>query len=196
MTSSDFWSEILSISSRLLKLITLLTARYANLPEIIAEEHAAMRINDLAGLEQTCKKKTEVGEQISEHFTEFMAEAEALFIRARGRFEVPSFEAKGYTEVIQLFDILVGNSEPDSAIAAEVLKRRAQLSEAFRIFRSKFDLIQPMIENNRTVVRTMLEHQQQSFRFWAEIVHEESSSYNASGSRKSKAGNSMINIQA
>jgi flagellar biosynthesis/type III secretory pathway chaperone len=196
MTSSDCWSEILVISSRLLKLISLLTSKYERLPKIIAKEHAAIRTNDFTQLQQTCQEKSEIGDLIAQHFSEFRTETDALFLLAGASVEIVKQEPKGYNEVIELFDTMVSQLEEGSVWGPEIKKRRSQLAESFKSFREKFEAIQPIIENNRTVVRTMLEHQQQSFRFWAEIVQEESSSYDASGSRKSKGGGSLISIQA
>ena len=159
MTSFDCWSEILVISSRLLKLISLLTSKYERLPNIIAKEHAAIKANDFAQLQHTCQEKSEIGDLIAQHFSEFRAETDALFLLAGASVEIVKQEPKGYNEVIELFDSLVTNLEVGSTWGSEIKNRRTQLAESFRSFREKFEVIQPIIENNRTVVRTMLEHQ-------------------------------------
>ena len=196
MTLSNYWSAILAKSSRILRLSDQLTSRYENIPEIITREHAAITANNLVELQQTCQEKSDLGELVALDLEEFRLEVDALFLHTSMRIEILHPESRGHREIIALFDSLLEHAALLGIAPEEIQKVRGQLTASFAAFRAKFEIIQPIIECNRTVIRTMLDHQQQSFRFWAEIVQEESSSYNASGSRKSKGGGSLINIQA
>ncbi len=196
MSTSDFLHKIQVSATRLVRQLTMLSAFYQRLPEIILREHEAIRANDLGIVQKTAEEKSAIGDAISQGFAEFRRAADSIFQLVAMRLEKVNAELHGCKEIIALMDELI-STEPALPIEDAVFRRiRAEIAGSYGDFLGRFEVVQPLLEKNRTVVATMLDHQRHSLRFWAEIVQEESSSYDSMGVRRSKGNASLINIQA
>lgn len=161
---------------------------------ILDKEEAAVRVSDINQIEETVKRKEEIGRLI---------EQDIQSIR-KGIFDVCIISSpceKADQETCDLSQLIDATEKIDSALsdknfASQVLIHlTAKVTEnSRRVIRFRVEL-QPKVEANGYLVRRLLVHHQETYRFWQSLISEAESVYGAMGKTKAAQSQSMLEVK-
>jgi len=198
MNPRELMTLVINDSTELIENAIMLNDLYLELPLIIEAEHEAISGRNFAKIDEIGKSKSEVGDKIDSAFLEHKQHLDSIDRHHFSLFDSRWNGKKGVFSSVEMLKT-IESSMSDGELETAVLSRNIEkLDDALTKFRKNFEEIQPELEKNRVVIEKMIKSQQESYRFWTEIAKEESSSYDASGSRKKRtqSHNSLLNVRA
>lgn len=187
--------NLVSVLSSMKEQLDALMKSLADFDRILIAEEKAIQTSDLILIEKIVPEKLRIGSEVERSIQLLKSHLEQFF---QGGWIMRSHSSKA---ALDLSDLIVFLMEVDgrldrSNLASQVLthlsaKIKLVVNEVIQ-FRKK---LQPKIEANSYLVRKLLVHHQETYRFWQSLVLEAESVYNSYGTTKSAKSQSILEVK-
>jgi hypothetical protein len=169
-----------------------LKSAFVSMIEIIEQEHDAIRVADLSGLEKIATHKTEVAQEI-EMAVKAINELQAL-IADHYQTELASETIPAnLTGMVAMLSHIVNARQLNGN--REVERDLTTLEEAVEECIQMRMEYAPKLQQNKYLVEKMLRIHQENYRFWQRVVSESEATYNSQGSRRDEGRTSLVKVQ-
>lgn len=163
--------------------------------KILDDEEAAIGTSDLKSIEAIVPKKESCGQGI-EKLTQKLKSAIAGLRNYPQFAGLRSKEGLDVSEFIQRLEQLQAQVGEQRELASQVLDyMMSKTRESCISLRERRYILQPKIEANAYLVRRLLHHHHETFRFWQNLAQETEAVYGAEGKTKAQNGHSMLEIK-
>jgi hypothetical protein len=185
---------IIAVASQLKDQVTGLHQAYVRLPQVIEDEHAAIKAGRIAAVEQTAEAKAQLGAQIEACFGAMRKASDELKAWRARLLGGPERPVVTLRDCVAALEELAASLD-GAAFGVQVLKHQTQgLKQLVAEFDGQFKRVQPLIEMNKYVTERMLANHQESYQFWISLVEETESAYNAQGVQKAQGRRSAFKV--
>lgn len=203
MSAQNAIEAVIAAASTLKGAASALQAAYAKLPLAIEREHAAIRERELLSMEQAADEKAQIGAEIESRFSALFTASEQLAslkhqLFTGGEGPAPRLTAlkDAVAALLELEDAFL-NEAGIEQLALGVLRHQVDgLAKLAKEFEAQMRIVKPLIEANRSLVQSMLENYQDSYRFWTRVAEETALSYNSNGVQKAEGRLSGFRVRA
>ncbi len=188
--------KIIPLAATMKECMDALIDDYTILPSILADEEQAISSKSIESFQSSGEKKEAVAQSTQKIFDQLSQVSLQLKDLYENVFEKPFEGGLQLEDCCEIFEEF-SKRENLNTLEKQILLR---LTEELKDKQSRFDRLisdlKPQIEKNRTIIKTMLDHYHQSYRFWVEVVDEQSANYTASGVKDTSKQHSSFQIKA
>ncbi len=198
MSRSLTCESVIEVTAAIKQCIQKMMKLYTLLPDIIKSEHHGIKMANFAAVEETQRKKTEIGQEIESVFEELKQYTTkvVLWYDTIASGSSPSQKEQGLSWHVELLK-KIREGFPVQGLSSQVLDHQIKsLEELIQGFQKMMIEIQPAIEQNKITLQKMIQNYQESYRFWKELDAEFTASYNAQGLQKATDANSVLCVKA
>ena len=159
--------------------------------KIFEKEELAVAAHDINSLEQAYSDKEIQSSALESQVNSLLDSANQLKNMLGSEYD-KNDRLKTLTDVLDCLKIVFLSYEPasnDQKLVNEASKMITNIVE-------KFSSLKPALERNRYIIARLLEHHQQSYRFWSEVHRESSENYDSTGCKKSRKTLSQVFAKA
>lgn len=170
-----------------------LSALYLSVINIIDKEHEQIRLSNLDEIEKLTAEKNELGSSVSEACDTLFKHFELVRDLSRSSLGLSSEveNIHSLTESLDSIDEKEFEVYDFKVLTHEVKK----LKEAYQSFSKRKSEYQPKIEMNRYLIGRLLNHHQETFRFWQGIAAEAEATYGSKGVTRNQVNKSTLRVR-
>jgi hypothetical protein len=166
------------------------------LPQVIQDEHDAIKSGNINIVEQTTAEKVKLGESVEACFNLLRSAAEELKTWRRRLLEDDTQSVVTLKDCVATLELLAERLGGE-VFGVQVLRHQTQgLKQLVHDFDAQFKRVQPLVEMNKYLTERMLVNHQESYRFWVSVIEETESAYNAQGVQKAQGRHSAFKVTA
>ncbi len=187
-------ADVLAIQD-LIQDLSQLCECYEQLHSLMEHEHKAIANSSLVTIEKLIDEKISLGNAIVTWGDSFAKVYESLLTSLRQRHIISNskISIKDFAEFIYN-DPTIMNAKKD-LLAGVMVHEWEKLAYTYRRLETLRQTCNPKIEMNQYLIRKLLHHHRETFRFWQTIAIESASTYGAQGTAKNQPSNATIVIR-
>ncbi|MFW7377890.1 MAG: hypothetical protein ACOH5I_03660 [Oligoflexus sp.] len=187
--------NLVALLSSMRDLLTLIAEGLIEFEKILDAEEYAIQKSDLKTIEKIVPEKERLGSQIAKTIQQLHQNLELSF---REGLLCRRQESKSHIELTDLIEALklIEDTMDRSDLASQVILHLSPKIQktALEVISLRMKL-QPKIEANSYLVRRLLSHHQETYRFWQSLISEAESVYSSYGKTKSLKSQSILEVK-
>jgi len=194
---SAHFDDLISLTSDFKRLTEELLCAYQELNDVIEREHEAIKTGKVSAVEGVVQDKEFATNLLTGVVAQIQKTGDSIvlvFELITGKSISVERSLSGYCEILRNFsDEFHGESGFANQVFVHVFEGlNSNVSNLLEAHRK----MQPKVEMNRYLVKTMLSQHQQNYQFWQEVASEAESVYTKKGKRRSDQGSGILKVRA
>ena len=185
------WQDEILNPTELQDHLSKLQLLFSELTQLVADEHQAIGESHLPKIEAITSKKIELSENIQKLSNQFAIDFDGLLTSIRSQCAISEEERMSVVDLAEYCEGHLGDSYEDKLLKHEMKK----VSDLFQELRDLKKKSNPLIEMNQYLVKKLLRHHQETFRFWQGVAAESASIYGEKGTAKQTGSHATIIVR-
>ena len=175
--------------------LTRISECYGQLLELIDSEHQAISKSYLKEIESLVAEKVSIGDRIMTLGDELIKNYESLVSKMRTREIIPNTKLSIKDFLKFLLNKQKSLFNQKDMICSVLLHELKKLDAIYSKLEELKNVCNPKIEMNQYLVRRLLYHHQETFRFWQNIAIESAATYGSRGIANKQDSNATLVIR-
>ena len=161
--------------------------------DLITAEHDLIKVSDLNGIEKITREKVDLGAKVEASCNDLANVFDNLKESLVDHGLLSSGETIDLGSLVNALDLV--EADQDSTEGKLLHHSKAKLVKYFGEFKEKRASYQPLIEMNQYLIKKLLEHHRETYRFWQSIATESEATYGDKGQSKGGKPQPVIQVK-